>query len=111
MERREHPRLRFWLPVEVDGLEGGVAVSHDASDRGLLLVCKEQVPVGATLGITLRIPPGGPVEVPVRGTVVRSSTNDEDPEGLWPYKVAVAFEEPVPCLEEYLAKLPSPAAR
>jgi hypothetical protein len=110
MERREHKRRRFWLPLEVEGLEGGVAVSHDASDNGLLLVTSSSVPVGTSLQITLTVPPGGPVVVPVTATVVRVTRNDEDPDGLWPYKMAVAFAEPVPDLEAYLEQLPSLAA-
>jgi hypothetical protein len=113
MERREHPRLPFWLPVEVDGLEAGVAVSHDASDNGLLLVCKSEVPVGTRLRIKLAIPPGAgsAVVVPVEARVVRSARNEQDPHGLWPFKAAVTFEEPVPLLMEYLAGLATPAAR
>jgi PilZ domain len=108
MERREHKRRRFWLPLEVEGIDGGMAVSHDASDNGLLLVCQSTLPVGARVRITLRIPPGGPVAVPVSATVVRISQNDDDPDGIWPYKMAVCFDEPVPHFEEYLAQVKSP---
>lgn len=110
MERREYRRRRFWLPIQVDGLPTGVAVSHDASDNGLLLVCSETVEVGTTVRVTLCIPPGGSVEVSVPATVVRVSENDEDPNGLWPYKMAVRFASPVEKLEAYLAKLPTLAA-
>jgi hypothetical protein len=108
MERREHKRRRFWLPVEVDGVEGGMAVSHDASDNGLLLVCQSTLPVGTAVCITLRIPPGGPVAVPVSAKVVRISKNDDDPDGIWPYKMAVRFDQPVPHFEEYLSQVKSP---
>lgn len=109
MERREHKRRRFWLPVRVDGLPAGFAVSHDASDRGLLLVCTTTLDVGASTKLTFRIPPGGAVEVEVVATVVRVSENDEDPDGLWPYKMAVRFDTPVEKLEAYLAELVTPA--
>ena len=105
MERREHRRRRFWLPVQVDGLPTGFAVSHDASDNGLLLVCSGTPEVGSTVRVTLLIPPGGNVEVTVSAIVVRVTENDEDPEGLWPYKMAVRFNEPVEKLEAYLAQL------
>jgi len=109
MERREHRRRRFWLPVQVDGLPTGFAVSHDASDNGLLLVCSETPEVGSAVRVTLLIPPGGSVEVTVSATVVRVTKNDEDPDGLWPYKMAVRFDEPVEKLEAYLAELRTPA--
>jgi hypothetical protein len=97
------------LPVEVDGLPTGFAVSHDASDNGLLLVCSGSLDVGSTVRVRLRIPPGGSVEISVPATVVRMSKNDDDPEGLWPNKMAVRFHEPVEKLEAYLAQLDTPA--
>jgi len=109
MERRGHRRLRFWLPVEVEGIEGGVAVTHDASDTGLLLVSPHACPIGAPLDLRFAIPPGGPVTVEVQATVVRVSKNDEDPDGLWPYKLAVQFDDPVPDLEAYLEHVHAPA--
>lgn len=109
MERREYRRRRFWLPVQVDGLPTGFAVSHDASDNGLLLVCSDTPPVGSNVKVTLRIPPGGNVEVSVLATVVRVTNNDEDPDGLWPKKMAVRFDEPIEKLEAYLSQLATPA--
>jgi len=106
MERREHKRHRFWLPVQVDGLQAGFAVSHNASENGLLLVCSETLAVGSEVEVTLRIPPGGDAEVTVPATVVRVSTNDEDPDGLWPHKMALHFASPVEKLEAFLAALP-----
>ena len=110
MERREHRRRRFWLPVEMTGVDGGVAICHDASDVGLLLACRSQPEIGAPVEVTLRIPPGGPVVVPVGGKVVRAGPNEQDPEGLWPYSVAMQFDEPVEDLEAYLAQIPTPAS-
>jgi hypothetical protein len=93
----------------VDGLPTGFAVSHDASDNGLLLVCSEAPEVGSTVRITFSIPPGGSVGVSVSATVVRVTKNDEDPDGLWPYKMGVRFDEPVEKLEAYLGELRTPA--
>jgi len=109
MERREHRRRRFWLPVEVDGLDGGFAVSHDASEHGLLLVCSSTLDVGASIRITLRLPPGGPKRSAVSARVVRVAPNDEDPQGIWPYKMAVRFDEALPELEQFLSELPEKA--
>ena len=106
MDRREHERRRFWLPLEVEGLARGVAVSHDASDNGMLLVCSSTLPVGSTVVMILRIPPGGPDTVRVAGTIVRVSRNEDDPEGLWPHKMAVKFNARVPELSAFLSSLP-----
>lgn len=107
MERREHRRRRFWLPVQIDGLPTGFAVSHDASGNGLLLVCGTTLDVGTTVRLTFRLPPGGPDELGVSATVVRIAPNDEDPDGLWPYKMAVRFDAPVGELEAFLGELTS----
>lgn len=107
MERREQRRRRFWLPVQVDGVPTGFAVSHDASGNGLMLVCAGTLAVGSTVQVKLSVPPEGGVEVSVPATVVRVSENDEDPDGLWPNKMAVRFNERVDALENYLAKLGS----
>jgi hypothetical protein len=111
MERRGHQRRPFWLPLEVDGLEVEVAVSHDASPRGLLLVCRTDVPVDARLKVRLRVPPGESTgrELELDARVVRTSRNDEDPYGLWPYKVAVEFATSSPELEAFLAGVREPA--
>lgn len=108
MERRVHRRRPFWLPVMVDQLEESFAVSHDASDSGLLLVCNRKLAAGATVSLRFSVPPGGIVELNVTARVVRVTHNDEDPDGIWPFKMAVQFEHPVPQLEEYLSKLDSP---
>lgn len=105
MERRESARRGFWLPVSVEGIAGGVAVSHDASDNGLLLVCPSRPEVGARLRVTFHLPPDGPNEISVPARVVRVSKNDEDPDGLWPYKAGLVFEEVVPELRAFLKSL------
>jgi hypothetical protein len=109
MERREHRRRRVWLPVQVDGLPTGFAVSHDASDNGLMLVCAGTLAVGSVVEVKLSVPPGTDAEVIAPATVVRVSENDEDPDGLWPNKMAVRFNSRVEALETYLAELGSSA--
>ncbi len=105
MERREHKRSRFWLPVQVDDLPGGFAVSHDASENGFMLACSTTLPVGRSVRLTFRLPPGGTDEVTVSATVVRVASNDEDPDGLWPHKMAVRFYAPVGRLDAFLSEL------
>jgi hypothetical protein len=109
MDRREYQRRRFWLPVELDQPVRAFAVSHDASDNGLLLVCDRHLTVGSKVHLTIRIPTDETVEFRLYATVTRVSDNDEDPDGIWPHKAALRFDEPISELSEYLGTLSSPA--
>jgi hypothetical protein len=106
-ERREQ-RHAFWLPVEAPALPGGMAMSHDVSEGGLLLVAKRPVPTDTDLDLVVRVP-GVPTPYPVRARVLRSSPNDADPHGLWPFQIAVAFTAPASELVAALADRDSPA--
>jgi hypothetical protein len=106
MERREHVRRRFALPVDVEGLGPGAAVSRDGSDGGLSFRCATRFAVGSALQLTIRVPPGGPVTVPLSARVVRIS----EPPGAAAarhYEVGVRFDRPVPRLAAFLALLPT----
>jgi hypothetical protein len=89
--------------------EGGetFAVTYDASDRGVLMLTADPVPVGAVVAVTFDVPgePGaGPASTPraAAGRVVRGGLNEDDPHGLWPHRVAVALDE---ALEAFSAEL------
>lgn len=104
MERREHDRYAFWFPVQVEtvSMQEGMGVSHDTSRTGILLALAAPLAVDADVTLTFRIPPDSPSEHRVRGRVVRVEPNAADPDGLWPHKVAVVFDEPQPAIEEAL---------
>ncbi len=104
VERRS-PRYTVWLPVRIEELEEGMAISHNASGRGMLLVTATTLEVGAQVHIVVQLPPEGSEERKVSGRVVRVEKNKDDPEGIWPHRVAVEFEEPVADLEKALASL------
>jgi serine/threonine protein kinase len=106
-ERREQ-RHAFWLPVEASGLPGGIAMSHDVSEGGLLLVAKGPVAPDTELELLVRVP-GVASPYAVRAKALRSSSNDADPDGLWPFRIAVAFTTPAPELAAALAYRDSPA--
>ncbi len=95
-ERRAGERHRIWAPVEIvsPGGEPAIAVTYDASERGLLLLTRADVAVGAELVLTITVPDH---EVHrARGRVVRVGRNDDDPEGLWPHRIAVCLDAPIP---------------
>jgi hypothetical protein len=104
VERRSQ-RYTVWLPIRIEELEEGMAVSHNASGRGILLVTAANLEVGSTVKIVVQFPPDGPPEKRLTGRVVRVEQNREDPGGLWPHRVALAFDEPVDDLEHALATL------
>lgn len=103
-ERREHDRYRLWLParIEGDGNKPHLAVGHDMSQGGSLLVTDTELEVGAAIKVHVRIPPDAEEERILDGKVLRCTKNPADPDSLWPYQIAVVFEEVDPELEELL---------
>ncbi|MBI4699631.1 MAG: PilZ domain-containing protein [Deltaproteobacteria bacterium] len=103
-DKRRYQRFRLWLPARLEG-EGGqtrLAVGHDMSQKGSLLVTSGQLEVGAPVTLHVSIPPEGGQERPIHARIVRVEPNTKDPEGLWPYRVAVEFVDAAPELEDLL---------
>jgi hypothetical protein len=76
-----------------------MAITHDASPAGVLMVAASTLDVGAAVDITFQIPPSGKIEHHVTGRVVRVEKNASDPLGMWPYRIAVEFDHLDPELE------------
>jgi hypothetical protein len=107
LERRERDRYRIWFAVDVrtpDG-RGGDAVTYDASDKGLMLLAPFSIPLGESVRVTMQLAPGEGDARVVSGTVVRAGKNQDDPEGLWPFRLAVEFDEETPDIEAHLVIL------
>ncbi len=107
MERRRHERLTEWLPVRLESGEAGLAVTHNVSETGALLVTAQELAVGQRVHITVPVPEQAlhstsVPQIELSAEVVRVAPNEEDPQGLWPYSVAVEFSEPSPALEAVL---------
>jgi len=98
MSRRGTDRYQVWIPVKVDALREGLAITHDASSRGVLMLTASKLTEGSSVEISLKFP-NEPVPKRVTGRVVRVEDNAADPHGLWPHRMAVEFDEPVPDLE------------
>ncbi len=94
----------MWLParLEGEGVSTGFAVSQDVSKTGVLIAVADELEVGATLTLTFESPGKEAAHAPISGRIVRVEANSEDPYGLWPHRVAVEFDEPVPELAESL---------
>jgi hypothetical protein len=101
-ERRLHTRFRLWLPTRIEGGEGEarLAIGHDISQKGSLLVTRDELPVGAEIVLHVHIPPDGQEEQQIAARVVRCGPNMADPEGLWPIQIAVEFDHADPAIEK-----------
>ena len=103
-EQRKAPRYAIWFPMRME-THGDVilGISRDVSEGGVAMVVAAEPKDGASVKVTLKLP--GDEERVVEGTILRVSKNDADTEGLWRYKVAVAFDEPVPELAPLLVEI------
>lgn len=113
MQRRDHTRYQIWFPVQLgEGTPAKIAVTHNTSASGMLVALASQIAVGEPVVVTFRLPPGD-VEHKLTGRVTRLEPNSQDPEGSWPYRAAIAFDEVSPqlqpCLEEAAARFGSVA--
>lgn len=97
------------MPLQINGSEDGfavtrLAVTHNASDGGVLAVTSSRYPVGEKLSIIVGRPESEKT-LKTEGRVVRSGPNEDDPTGLWPYSAAIEFVQPPPGLGDLLSTL------
>ncbi len=110
MSRRVSDRYEVWLPVKVDALKEGLAITHDASASGALMLTASTVDEGAEIEIAVKMP-NSDVPKRITGRVVRIEKNEDDPHGLWPHRMAIAFDEEVPELEWVVGSSTRPERR
>lgn len=110
MQQRQHGRYRLWFPVRITstGVDG-MAVNHNISAGGMLIALSARLEVDSPVEIRFSVPTAAQSERVMRGKVVRIEDNADDPDGLWPYRMAVAFEDAdpdlIPVLERATAQL------
>jgi hypothetical protein len=110
VQRREHGRYRIWFPLQLKGDQvDGMAVNHNISAAGMLIAVSTRLSVGAPVSVRFRMPNATDVEHELKGSIVRIEDNSADPEGMWPYRIAVAFghieESLIPFLEKAAREL------
>lgn len=98
------------MPVKVDALREGIAATHDASSRGVLMVTASTLEPGAHVEIAIKLPEQAEFRK-ISGRVVRVEDNPEDPHGLWPHRLAVEFDQPEPELEWVIGSERAPDRR
>jgi len=105
-ERRRFNRFRLWMPATIgEGAAQVDAVGHDVSRQGALLVTTVAFEAGANVMVGLSIPPAVDERVVLAARVLRCADNHEDPNGLWPFEVAVEFTDDHPEVEKQLRDL------
>ncbi|MFI5305707.1 MAG: PilZ domain-containing protein [Polyangiales bacterium] len=98
-QRRSHGRYQIWFPVRVTGSDvDGIAVNRNISATGMLVGLSTRLEVGAAVELRFSVPAATEPERILRGKVVRIEPNTEDPDGMFPYRMAVAFDDPDPAL-------------
>lgn len=110
VQQRQHGRYRIWFPVRVtSNAVDGMAVNHNISAGGMLIALSARLEVDSEVEIRFSVPTAAQSERVMRGKVVRIEDNADDPDGLWPYRMAVAFEDAdpdlIPILERATAQL------
>jgi hypothetical protein len=102
VQRREYERYRLWFPVQVAaGDPPKLAMNHNIGAGGMLMALSAELTVGEPVKVTFRLP-SGDAEHSLQGRILRIEPNSEDPEGGWPHRVAVVFDEVAPELVPYL---------
>jgi hypothetical protein len=98
-ENRRSRRVKTWFPVRMrHGERRNTAVAKDVSSRGILLAARRQLEPGSEVHVSLHLDPEAGAPRLVHGRVVRNEPNANDPGGLWPYKVAIEFDQADPDL-------------
>jgi hypothetical protein len=102
VQRREHSRYRLWFPVQLAaGERVKIGMNHNIGAGGMLLASASELVPGEAVQVTFQLPPAGEPRT-LQGHVLRVEPNSEDPEGGWPHRVAIAFDEIVPELHPFL---------
>jgi hypothetical protein len=93
VERRERTRYQIWFPVQVAAGElGGIAMTHNVAAGGMLLASSADLSPGQRLKVVFALP-NDHTQRELEGCVVRVEKNSDDPEGMWPNRIAIAFDQ------------------
>lgn len=106
VQRRSHGRYHVWFPVQVEGTDGltAMAVNQNISAGGMLVRISTKLAQDQEVTLRFKVPPELREERELKGRILRIEPNAEDPQGMFPYRIAVEFDaidaSLVPFLEE-----------
>lgn len=102
-ERRANPRIPAYLPGEIElaGGQASVAITHDLSTTGLLVLARHELEIGSAVKLKVAF---HHEEVHITGKVVRREDVDPELGSIWRYQVGVAVD-PSPVFDRVLAEL------
>jgi hypothetical protein len=105
--RRNATRYELWFPLELQAESSirTVAISHDMSEKGLLVATPHAMAVGAEVRVTFKLPGPVAIEHVLEGVIVRVEQPEAATRDLWRYRVAIEFDERIPGLETVLRVL------
>lgn len=106
-EQRRDPRYTLWFPVDLETADAKhtLAVAKDVSKSGIGVSCPSGLEVGAAVTLSFKVPPDTGEQRTVTGTVVRHQRNPDDPNGMWPHRIGIEFDDAIPELESVLGAL------
>ncbi len=112
MDQRKAQRFLVWFPVRIvgPGAENDSAqlgVTHNLSEQGVLLASGRPLSAGDEICVAYKVSMADLTEKNVKGRIVRVDRNEEDPNGLWPYRMAVHFEHPLEGVESMASGAPA----
>jgi hypothetical protein len=108
-EKRQHERFLIWFPVTLTTNSGRAwAVCRDASSGGMCVSCTSELAVGCDVTVAFKLDPSEMSERRIEGRVVRLEPNGDDPQGVWPHRISVAFHDPAPELHSLLRRKSEP---
>lgn len=88
------------LPDDGDRVQ--VAVTHDASETGMLLLTRAHLELGQSVTVRVLLPGHGARQPPVTGRVVRREALSSSEVDFWREKVALQFDAPAAQLAQEL---------
>ena len=83
----------MWFPVQLHGgeLNGGMAINHNMGPGGMLIASSAELAAGTEVMCSFVVPSSSKQQQ-IKGRVIRVEKNADDPDGMWPYRIALAFE-------------------
>lgn len=74
-----------------------MAINHNMGPGGMLLASSAELQPGTEVKCSFVVPTST-AQHEMKGRVIRVEKNADDPDGMWPFRIAIAFDEVAPDL-------------